>query len=61
MTGREYLRVSQDKSGRERNPEEQHDENAEAAGGWGIALGEPYRDVGSASDFARRTRDDFAR
>jgi site-specific DNA recombinase len=51
-TVREYLRVSLDKSGRERSLEEQHDDNARAAGEHGWQLGEPYRDVGSASRFA---------
>jgi DNA invertase Pin-like site-specific DNA recombinase len=49
---REYLRVSVDKSGRERSPEEQHDDNERAAEANGWALGEPYRDVGSASRYA---------
>jgi site-specific DNA recombinase len=51
-TAREYLRVSVDKSGRERSPEEQHDDNERAAEANGWALGEPYRDVGSASRYA---------
>jgi DNA invertase Pin-like site-specific DNA recombinase len=51
-TAREYLRVSLDKSGRERSLEEQHDDNARAAGEHGWELAEPYRDVGSASRFA---------
>ena len=46
---REYLRVSVDKSGRERSPEEQHADNQRAAVALGWELGEPYRDVGSAS------------
>jgi site-specific DNA recombinase len=51
-TAREYLRVSLDKSGRERSLEEQHDENERAALKRGWTLGEPYRDTGSASRFA---------
>ncbi|MFF0269496.1 recombinase family protein [Kribbella sp. NPDC004536] len=60
-TAREYLRVSVDKSGRQRSPEEQHDDNAQAAGALGVTLGEPYRDVGSASRYARKGREDFVR
>jgi site-specific DNA recombinase len=49
---REYLRVSVDKSGRERSPEEQHADNERAAADHRWALGDPYRDVGSASRYA---------
>ncbi|MEU0967850.1 recombinase family protein [Streptomyces sp. NPDC005917] len=61
LTGREILRVSQDHSGEERSNEEQHDENAEATARHGIALvGDSYRDVGSASDYAKKKiRDGF--
>lgn len=58
-TGREYLRVSADKSGYERSNDDQHDENVDAAAEHGITLGKPYRDVGSASRFATKIRDDF--
>jgi site-specific DNA recombinase len=51
-TAREYLRVSVDRSGRERSPEEQHDDNQRAATEHGWTLAEPYRDVGSASRYA---------
>ncbi|MBT2420571.1 recombinase family protein [Streptomyces sp. ISL-22] len=61
LTGREYLRVSFDHSGDERSPAEQHDENAEAAAEFNITLGAPYTDVGSASRYARKERDDFNR
>ena len=61
ITGREYLRVSFDRSGFERSNEDQHDDNADVAGELGIQLGEPYRDVGSASRFALKERDDFTR
>jgi DNA invertase Pin-like site-specific DNA recombinase len=59
MTGREYLRVSADKSGYERSNDDQHDENADVAADSGITLGTPYRDVGSASRFATKVRDGF--
>jgi hypothetical protein len=52
---REYLRVSVDKSGRERSPEEQHADNERAAADHRWALGDPYRDVGSASRYATGT------
>ncbi|WP_330282080.1 recombinase family protein [Streptomyces sp. NBC_00588] len=62
LTGREYLRVSKDKSGDERSPEEQHDENMIATGEAGIVLlDEPYRDVGSASRHATKARKNFDR
>ncbi|WP_405905498.1 MULTISPECIES: recombinase family protein [unclassified Streptomyces] len=62
MIGREILRVSQDKSGIERSNEEQHAENAGALAEYRTPItlvGEPYRDVGSASDYAKKTRDGF--
>ncbi|MEU8866922.1 recombinase family protein [Streptomyces umbrinus] len=61
LTAREYLRVSVDKSGTERSPEEQHAEHAETAAELGIALGRPYKDIGSASRYAKKARDDFQR
>jgi DNA invertase Pin-like site-specific DNA recombinase len=61
MKGREYLRVSVDRSGREKSNEDQHTENQAAAERHGITLGKPYRDVGSASKYARKKRDDFGR
>jgi site-specific DNA recombinase len=59
--GREYLRVSQDRSGRERSPDEQHEDNERATAGYGISLGEPYREAGSASAsrFASKARKNF--
>lgn len=61
-TGREYLRVSQDRSGQSRSTTEQHDENQGAARRRDVTLGEPYRDNAvSASRYGRKTRDDFAR
>lgn len=56
---REYLRVSQDTSGRERSPQEQHADNQRAAAELGFTLGEPYRDIGSASRYARKSRKGF--
>ncbi|MFJ9584255.1 recombinase family protein [Streptomyces acidicola] len=61
LTAREYLRVSVDRSGTERSPEEQHAEHAETAAELGIVLGKPYMDIGSASRYAKRARDDFQR
>lgn len=61
LTAREYLRVSVDRSGTERSPEEQHTEHAETAAELGISLGKPYKDIGSASRYAKKTRDDFER
>jgi DNA invertase Pin-like site-specific DNA recombinase len=59
-TGREYLRVSFDKTGREKSNDEQHSDNLGGAAGLGIdSFGQPYRDTGSASKHARRKRDDF--
>jgi hypothetical protein len=55
-TARECLRVSVDKSGRERSPEEQHGDNQRVAAEHGWQLGEPYRDVGSASRYANGRR-----
>jgi site-specific DNA recombinase len=61
-TGREYLRVSLDKSGRARSIEEQHQENQAAAAARGVVLGPPYRDESiSASRYSTKTRDGFAR
>jgi site-specific DNA recombinase len=61
-TGREYLRVSLDKSGQARSIEEQHNENLEAAVARGVMLGTPYEDKSvSASRYSTKIRDDFAR
>jgi DNA invertase Pin-like site-specific DNA recombinase len=59
---REYLRVSRDSSGRECSPDEQHaDHERDAiAQGWDLHPN-PYRDIGSASRYARKARDDFDR
>jgi DNA invertase Pin-like site-specific DNA recombinase len=62
IPGREYLRVSVDKSGRERSPDEQHADHERAAGQFGFCLcATAYRDIGSASPYARKRRDDFDR
>jgi site-specific DNA recombinase len=63
VIGREYLRVSHDKSGRARSVTEQHDDNERAGGQHGFSLnGEAYSDVSvSASRFSRKIRGDFAR
>src|SRR5687767_15728536 len=61
VMGREYLRVSRDRSGRERSPEEQHGDHVAAATERGWALGVPYRDVGSASRYAAKAREGFDR
>ncbi|MCX4823710.1 recombinase family protein [Streptomyces sp. NBC_01142] len=63
LRGREYLRVSQDDSGRQRSVTEQHDDNERSTGRHGIGItGRPYVDNGiSASRYTDKTRDDFAR
>jgi DNA invertase Pin-like site-specific DNA recombinase len=58
---REYLRVSLDKSGRERSQDEQHNDNQRVADEHGWTLGEPYRDTGSASRFASNGRAGYDR
>lgn len=54
-----YLRVSTDSSGREKSPGEQLDDHRRDAETHGWTLGEPYRDVGSASRYARRAREGY--
>ncbi|MEV5414434.1 recombinase family protein [Thermopolyspora sp. NPDC052614] len=63
MTGREYLRVSKDRSGRMKSNGQQHEDNQRAAERHGITLLEPYeeQEAVSASRYARKTRDDFER
>lgn len=61
LTGREYLRVSANKDGQSKSKSEQNDDNASAAAREGITLGAPYQDDGSASPYATKVRDDFAR
>ncbi|MFE4834429.1 recombinase family protein [Arthrobacter sp. NPDC056691] len=58
---REYLRVSKDRDGRGKSPDQQHGENAEAAArrGWTLHA-DPYRDDGiSASRYATQSRAGF--
>lgn len=57
-----YLRVSTDTSGREKSPDEQHhDLAADAAQHHWSVHPDPYRDIGSASRYARGTRDGYER
>jgi site-specific DNA recombinase len=59
---REYLRVSQDRSGTGKSPDQQHDEMAESARlqGWSLHPS-PYRDTDrSASRYARKAREGFS-
>lgn len=59
---REYLRVSKGRGKTARSITDQHADNLAAEqdhGPW--TWGEAYRDTGSASKFATRTRDDFER
>lgn len=61
VTVREYLRVSLDRSGRERSNDEQHQDHERMAEQHGWTLGEPYRDVGSASKYGNGKRDGYAK
>ncbi|MFD0884305.1 recombinase family protein [Streptosporangium algeriense] len=63
LTGREYLRVSQDRSGRMKSPGQQHEENQASADRHGITLLEPYAEnkAVSASRYSTDTRDGFER
>ncbi|MEV7362760.1 recombinase family protein [Streptomyces sp. NPDC091299] len=61
-TAREYLRVSKGRGSVARSITDQHRDNVNAEqehGPW--QWGEAYADTGSASKFARKTRDDFDR
>lgn len=59
---REYLRVSRDASGRECSPNEQHGDHQRDAERQGFDLHpRSYRDIGSASRYAKKARDDFDR
>lgn len=61
---RQYLRVSKDRSGKGVSPDQQAAENAAAvaAEGWTLHSDPPYRDSNrSASRYAKREREDFAR
>ena len=60
--GREYLRVSFDRLGRERSVTEQHGDNERYCESRGIRLGMPYQDNDrSASKYAKKRREDFDR
>ncbi|WP_339128804.1 recombinase family protein [Streptomyces sp. f51] len=62
QTAREYLRVSKGKGRVARSITDQHKDNIAAEQGHGPwTWGEPYADTGSASKFAKKTRDDFDR
>lgn len=60
-SAREYLRVSQDRSGQLRSPAEQHEDNQRAAETESFTLGEAYRETGavSASRYSTKTREAF--
>src|SRR6266567_400209 len=62
-SGREYLRVSQDKSGNLQSPAEQHDDNERDAAEHGWTLGEPYTEANgvSASRYSDKARAAFDR
>lgn len=57
----QYLRVSRDRSGQERSNHEQHADNGAFLADYEVAIGRTYSDVGSASQFARKPRGDFAK
>lgn len=61
--GREYLRISDERHGKSRSPEEQHADNEEAAREQGWTLGEPYREANgtSASRYSSAPRAAFDR
>jgi len=62
ITGREYLRVSEDGSADQRSVTEQHEDTRDAAEEHKITLGAPYVDNGiSASRYTTKARGDFAR
>jgi DNA invertase Pin-like site-specific DNA recombinase len=62
-TGREYNRVSHDKSGRLRSVDEQHADNVRAAEHRRVILAQPYQELEavSASRYTKHTRDEFDR
>jgi DNA invertase Pin-like site-specific DNA recombinase len=62
-TGREYLRVSKDRSGRQRSVEEQRNDNLGVADEHDVTLGVPYAEDGavSASRYGRKTRGGFGK
>lgn len=62
IVGRDLVRVSRDRTGRGKSPDEQHTDHRRSAerNGWELR-GPSYRDVGSASKFATKAREDFQR
>lgn len=59
---REFLRVSKDRSGREKSPTQQHADHVRDAEANGFGLhGSPYREIGSASKYNPKERDEFPR
>jgi site-specific DNA recombinase len=60
-TAHEYLRVSVDGSGIEESQAEQHEDNERVRRDEGWRRGRTYKDTGSASRYARKTRDDFGK
>ena len=60
-TAHEYLRVSVDGSGVKESESEQHEDNERTRLDEGWARGRTYQDTGSASRYARKTRDDFGK
>jgi DNA invertase Pin-like site-specific DNA recombinase len=57
---REFLRVSKDSSGREKSPNQQHDDHVRDTGRHNFQLHQsPYREIGSASRYAKKARDEF--
>lgn len=60
-TGREYLRVSRDRTGVQRSPVEQHQDNARQAAARGVILLDPYAEPKaiSASRYGARIRSGF--
>jgi site-specific DNA recombinase len=56
---REYRRVSVDESGEEKSIKDQGVDNGRLADRYVWGMRDPYEDVGSASDFADKQRDDY--
>lgn len=60
LTGRDFLRVSDDKSGQARSNTQQHADNLAQGEDWGVTSWLPsYQEVGSASKHRRKARADF--
>jgi DNA invertase Pin-like site-specific DNA recombinase len=62
VVARDLVRVSRDRSGREKSPDDQHADHERSAMrlGW-VLRGPSYRDIGSASEFATKARVNFER